>query len=73
MIPSRFPLAIRPPTSSPMGIMAMSAPRVNSPMPTISSAAPARNSINGASGMGVIVTHRAITIKVMGSTALSDS
>ena len=55
------------PTCSPMGIMAMSAPSVKKPMPRMSSAAPARNSISVESSMGTT------TIRVIGMTALSDS
>ena len=61
------------PTCSPMGIMAMSAPSVKKPMPRMSSAAPARNSISVESSMGTTVMPSASTIRVIGMTALSDS
>ena len=61
------------PTRSPMGIMAMSAPRVKKPIPTIRKAAPARNNIRGSSGMGVIVMQRSSTIQVTGRTQERDS
>ena len=61
------------PVCSPMGIMAISAPRLKKPMPRMSSTAPTRNIISVASGMGVMVTHSANTISVTGSTAARDS
>ena len=73
MIPSFLNLAMRLPTCSPMGIMAMSAPRVKKPMPIISRHAPARNSVSGARGMGVTVMQSATTMTVMGRTADRDS
>ena len=73
IMPSLFDLASRAPTFSPMGIMAISAPRVKKPMPMMSRNAPIRNSIIGARGIGVIVLHNSSTMAVMGSTAERDS
>ena len=61
------------PTPSPNGVMAISAPSWNSPMPTTSIAAPTRNSATDPSSIGTIITLMASTISVMGSTAQRDS
>lgn len=58
---------------SPMGIMAISTPRVKNPIPIIRKAAPARNSISGSRGMGVMVIPRINTMQVTGSTDDKDS
>ena len=56
------------PTPSPMGIIAMSAPIVKKPMPTMSSAAPPRNKSSVPAGSGVRKTLAKRTIAVIGST-----
>ena len=61
------------PLCSPMGIMAISAPRLKNPIPTIKSTAPTRNISRVASDMGVMVTQSTNTISVTGSTASSAS
>ena len=66
-------LASCAPTFSPMGIMAISTPRVKNPIPIIRKAAPARNSISGSRGMGVMVIPRINTMQVTGSTDDKDS
>ena len=61
------------PTSSPMGIMAMSAPRVKKPMPRMSRAAPARNRHRVERSTGTTKAHSASTMRLTGSTAARDS
>ena len=56
------------PTRSPMGVMAVSAPRVKRPMPTISSAAPIKKASSVAVGRGATVKLSTSTIAVMGTT-----
>ena len=73
MIPTRLDLVSWMPTFSPMGIIAISAPSVKSPMPTISRNAPIKKSMSVPVGMGVMVMHSSITIAVTGRTAASDS
>ena len=73
MTGSFFALASCAPTFSPMGIMAISTPRVKNPIPIIRKAAPARNSISGSRGMGVMVIPRINTMQVTGSTDDKDS
>ena len=63
-----------PPTPSPMGIMAMSAPRENSPIPTTRRMAPRRNIIKVPAGIsGARVKLSTSTMAVMGSTEERDS
>ena len=61
------------PTAWPRGIMDISDPRVNSPMPTMSITPPSRNATMALLGTGAMVKHSASTIKMMGSTEVSDS
>ena len=61
------------PTASPSGIMDISEPRVNNPIPTISSRLPSKNAIMALLEIGVIVKHSTSTMAVMGSTEVSDS
>ena len=61
------------PTCWPMGIMAMSAPSVNSPIPNISSAAPTTNPIMELLDTGTSVRQSANTSAVMGMTEVSAS
>ena len=61
------------PTYCPIGVIAVSAPRVNSPIPTISKTAPKINAKSISAGTGTIVTRRKSTIPVTGSTEESDS
>ena len=63
----------RVPTSSPMGIMAMSAPREKKPMPRMSRAAPARNRHRVERSTGTTTAHSASTMRLTGSTAARDS
>lgn len=56
------------PTLLPIGAMAVSAPSVNSAIPTISSAAPSTNASSILLGIGEIVKHNSKTIAVIGST-----
>ena len=58
----------REPMASPMGIIAISAPREKRPIPRMSSTAPAKNSSTVPMGMGTTVTLRASRMAVMGST-----
>ena len=58
---------------SPMGIMAMSTPMLNSPTPMISSRAPARKSIREETGMGARVRLSTSTMAVMGRTEVRAS
>ena len=63
-----------PPTPSPMGIMAMSAPREKSPIPTTRRMAPSRNIIRVPAGIsGARVKLSTSTMAVMGITEESDS
>ena len=66
-------LASCTPTCSPIGIIAISAPSVKKPIPSISRSAPVKNSRRSAGGIGVIVTQSRKTIAVIGKTAESDS
>ena len=61
------------PTASPRGIMDISEPRENSPMPTISRRLPTRKAIMALLDTGVTVKHSSRTMAVMGSTEVSDS
>ena len=61
------------PTPSPIGIMAMSAPREKSPIPTIKSTAPTRKSISISAGMGTINALSTTTKREIGVTDLSAS
>ena len=56
-----------------MGVIAVSAPRVNSPMPTISSAAPIKKAISVAVGRGATVKLKITTMAVMGTTEANAS
>ena len=58
---------------SPMGIMDMSTPRVNSPIPTTNSTAPKRNSTMVPGVRGATVILMISTMAVMGSTEAKDS
>ena len=59
--------------TTPIGIMAISAPSEKKPIPMISSAAPKMNSISVPVGMGVSVKLRRRTINVIGRTEESAS
>ena len=61
------------PTTSPMGIMDMSTPMVNSPIPPTSSTAPKRNRTKTALSSGATVIDSSRTMAVMGSTEAIDS
>ena len=63
----------RAPKASPMGIIAISAPREKRPIPKISSTAPARKSSRVPMGTGMTVRLSASTMAVMGSTEERDS
>jgi hypothetical protein len=56
------------PTPSPLGIIAISAPRVKKPIPMISRAAPARNIMMVPEGMGARTTLTINIMAVMGRT-----
>ena len=60
--------AIDEPMPSPMGIIDMSTPKVNSAMPRMSSSAPNMNSTTGPGSSGTNVIDRISTITVIGST-----
>ena len=66
-------LVICAPTRSPIGSMAVSAPSVKSPIPTISRTAPTRKASNTSDGTGAMVKQRIRTISVIGSTEVSAS
>ncbi len=70
---SRQPPPSFPPICSPMGIIAISAPREKKPIPTISIAAPSKKSIRVPVGMGARVKLRSSTMTVTGSTEVRDS
>ena len=61
------------PTSSPMGVMASSVPKVNSPVPIISMAAPTKKPSMVLSGAGTSTKHSANTMTAMGKTDESAS
>ena len=63
----------REPMASPMGIIAISAPREKRPIPTISSTAPARKRSSVPMGIGIRVALRTRTMAVMGKTEERDS
>jgi hypothetical protein len=56
------------PKASPIGIMAISAPRVNSPIPTTRSTAPAKNSSRVSRDTGAAVIARSKMIRLTGNT-----
>ena len=72
-ITTRRALLICTPMPSPMGIMDMSTPRVNSPIPTTNSTAPKRNSTMVPGVKGATVILMISTMAVMGSTEAKDS
>ena len=72
-ITTRRALLIFTPMASPMGIMDMSTPRVNRPIPTTSSTAPKRKSTMVPGVRGATVMLITITMAVMGSTEARDS
>lgn len=61
-------LVMHAPTLFPIGVIAVSAPRVKNAIPTISIAAPKAKDTSILFGMGVIVKHSIKTISVIGST-----
>ena len=61
------------PTRSPMGVMAVSAPRENRAMPRITITAPIRKASSVSVGMGAAVKLRTSTITMMGTTEASAS
>ena len=66
--PTFLDLASWPPMASPMGIMAISAPREKKPIPTISITAPMRNIIMVPTGSGASVKLNSNTMAVIGNT-----
>ena len=72
-MPTRRARLICTPMPSPMGIMDMSTPRENSPIPTTSRMAPKRKSTMLPGVRGATVTLMASTMAVMGSTEARDS
>lgn len=70
---TRLVLLICTPMPSPMGVMDMSTPRENSPMPNTRSIAPNRNKTMVPGVSGAMVTLMASTMAVMGRTEASDS
>ena len=73
MIQTFLDRVISLPTACPSGIMDISDPSVNRPMPTMSSTPPSRNAIMALLGTGAMVKPSASTISMMGSTDVSDS
>lgn len=65
---SFFDFVMQLPTLFPMGVMAVSAPRVKNAMPMISIAAPVRKDMSILLGIGEMVKQSTITISVIGST-----
>ena len=61
------------PTRSPMGVMAISAPSVKSPMPRINSTAPIKKASSVSAGTGEIVKLSTTTMAVIGSTEAKAS
>ena len=61
------------PTRSPMGDMAISAPRLKNIIPTVRSTAPARKQSRIPEGTGTSAKHSTKTIPAIGSTAAVDS
>ena len=72
-IQNLWEFAIFVPTFSPIGVMASSAPRVNSIMPTTRSTAPNRNKSRMLGGTGAMVKLKSSTSPMMGSTAFNAS
>ena len=70
---SRLVFVMCAPTCSPIGVIAMSAPSVKMPMPTIRQMAPTMNITNTSVGIGATVKHRIATIAVIGMTDFRDS
>ena len=66
-------LIMRDPMRLPMGVMDISAPSVNSPMPTTSKMAPIKKSSIRSVGTGTTTKQMAMTMSVMGSTEEIDS
>ena len=64
---------IAAPTRSPMGVMAVSAPRENRAMPRMTITAPIRNASSVSVGMGATVKLRISTMTMMGTTEASAS
>ena len=56
------------PTYSPIGVIAVSAPSVNKPIPTVTNNAPTIKTKNIPLSMGAMVKHNAKTIAVIGKT-----
>ena len=56
-----------------MGVMAISAPRLNIPMPRMTRAAPKMNPASAALGMGTDTKHSSMTSPMMGTTLLMAS
>jgi hypothetical protein len=56
-----------------MGIMAMSAPSENSPIPKIRRTAPRRKLVSISAGIGTIAAHKIITRMEIGATECRDS
>ena len=69
----RFPLLSLLPTPCPRGVMAISAPSWNSPMPTIRRTAPVRKSVRVPTSNGTRVMLSSRTITVIGNTLERDS
>ena len=73
MIHTFFRRVISEPTACPSGIMDISDPSVNSPMPAISITPPSRNATMALLGTGAMVKHSTSTISITGNTDVSDS
>ena len=66
-------MVILEPTYSPIGVIAVSAPQVNSPIPIIRKTAPTKNAISISASTGTIVIISKRTIPVTGKTDDRDS
>ena len=64
---------MREPTRLPMGVMAISAPSVNSPIPATSSSAPMKKSSIRSTDMGISTKQTTLTMSTRGKTEPKDS
>ena len=66
-------LVMQLPTFVPIGVIAVSAPKVKNAMPTISSTAPIKKETSILLGIGATVKHSSSTMMVIGRTDAIDS
>ena len=68
-----FDLVKVEPIFDPIGVMEISAPNVNNPIPTIIITAPIKNDSKIPAGKGAILRHKIETIIIIGNTDIADS